>query len=221
MYKSKKLPWVLSYKMKTAHDIYIFNGDYYMNLLPFVLYKINGLDYYFDDKRNFNTAVWVGELYNFDVKIYNPKKQEYVNLGDDENLYQGEISKQVIDSLKNRYKNCIEIANESISGWIEFDVVLWIKENISELIEVDLYRAEAWAKGVESKKYKIDQFKEHRDHLGDYDRTIMFNQPEYVDQFVRYLTKELQQISFDTHYKDIYSEIKNGTMSLEEFLQKI
>lgn len=221
MYKSKKLPWVLSSKMKTAHDIYIFNGDYYMNLLPFVLYKINGLDYYFNDKRNFNTAVWVGELYDFDVKMFNPKKQEYVNLGDDEKCYQGEVSKRDIDSLKNKYKDCIEIANDSISGWIEFDVVLWIKENISELIEVDLYRAEAWAKGVESKKYKIEQFKEHRDRLGDLDRTILFNQPEYVDQFVRYLTKELKDISFDTHYKDIYREIQDGTMSLEEFLQKI
>lgn len=225
MYKNLKLPSFLSFKMKTIHDVFIFDGIYYMNLMPYVLYRINGVEYYDTERRlgGYARSVYVGEVNHVKVEMFNPKKNEYTEILFNENYvnYVGEIAKWEVDSYKEKFKGFLSIDLDNINNFIKFDTVGWIKQNISQEIEVDLYKGVVWSKGVPNKVHRINTLYENRNQLDDYDQNAMFKDFAYVDEYIRYLTAQIKEVSFESNYLELYNAVKDGTISYEDFLKGI
>ena len=219
MYKNLVLPNSLQGSLKKAHEVFTFNGNDYMNLLPFVLYRINGLIYYDTELtcRVYKSAVWVGEEGHTLVEMFHPKEQKWVEV---EQKCIDYVSKKTIEYYMNKYDGFLSIDNDDYNKYLKFDTSAWAKKTFNELIEVDLYKAIVWVKGIEH-KYNINTLKYERDNLCDEDTHMMFRRFEDIDQYVRYLTEEFSVINFESHYETLYNDVKSGKLSFEDFIKLV
>lgn len=220
-----KLPQFLKNKASQFHSILSFNGNVFVILIPYALYRINGQEYSFQPSGSFISREYkfIGNTTTdaISLEVFSHLSKKWIPLLGDENMYRGSIFKSDIEELERKYKDYYEIDYEHDKGYISFDVQKWVTNNISIEMKVDLSKSCIYIAGIE-KKHVIQELKDWDSDWQNYEQDrIVFSAPDQVNNFLRYLTDETKNIKVESKYKEIFEDVQNKNISYEEFLNLI
>ena len=224
MNKLKNLPQYLKSKTNQDHKIVTMNGHQYIICMPYVLYRLNGVEWSYSNRYGYtNPWKYLGDVFEDDIKfeLFDHQSNKWLDLLADENSYVASIFREDIENLDKKYAGYWEINSDNSKGWIEFDAQKYVTDKISSEIVIDIKNNVAYAKGT-TKKYKISEFTNWDYTWMDYDEVkIIANSIATLENFIRYMAEELSAIKFESSYRELYDAVKSGEMSYEEFLTKV
>lgn len=220
-----KLPKFLKKKAHQDHSIVSFGGHYYINLMPYALYKINGEEFSYTNDTGYRQEVHknLGCTYTdvLQCEIYNHSAKRWINLLGDESRFKGAITRHDIEKLDRDFDGFWEVDYDHEKGYISFDIQKWIHAKFGPEIMLDLPRDRVYSLGSD-KKFKIKE-------LGDWDESwrnwdqdrIVIHDIQFVESFCKYMTEEISAINFEKTLLKIYNDVKSGTLSYEEFIKLV
>lgn len=220
-----KLPRFLKKKAHQDHAIVSFGGHYYMNLMPYALYKINGVEFSYTNDSGYRQEVHknLGCTYTdvLQCEIYNHSAKRWINLLEDDSRFKGAIYRDDIEKLDKKYEGFWKVNYDHEKGYIEFDLQKWIHAEFGPEIMLDLQYNRVYALGSE-KKYKIKELSEWDETWRNWEQDrIVIHNIDYVDSLCKYVHEEISAINFEKTLRKIYDDVQSGALTYEEFIKLV
>lgn len=223
MYKSKKLPLSISLnRMKSVHNYFIFNTDVYMNLQPYTLYKICGLDYFYEG-HTMVKSVWLGEENDVfgdqEPLIYNAKTNEWQKIISLETTnFVGDVSKMDYNYVFTNYSDYVEVDVNQLEGWLYFNVKKYMEDKYHHTITFNKFTAKV---NGTAKEVLFKHLKDYRDKYDDMNDKFLFYDVQAFRSFVYYLDAEIKNTVIASDFGEIYDKVQANLITKEEFLKLI
>lgn len=203
-----------------------FNGEYYVTLLPYVMYRLGDEDdenakIYYSEK--IQTIHFNDRLFRFD-----PQKGEYCNWQHGE--YEGKLAnfeeRWFMDDLFKKYGKYIKaVPKDEPFGVCYVDLQSFLSDLLKTEVSIDedeIYNHYIYISG---QKVRIKALREYEDKLYVHTtngiththRMDEFKQAKYIFESI---TEELEKIDAPIMLSTIYDQVVSGALTKDEFLQR-
>ena len=203
-----------------------FNGEYYVTLLPYVMYRLG-------DEGDENSKIYYSEKiqtihFNDRLFRFDPQKGEFINWKDDD--YEGKLAhfeeRWFMDDLFKKYGKYIKaVPQHEPFGVCYVDLQSFLADLLQTEVSIDddeIYKGNVYISG---QKVRIKALREYEDKLyvnttngiTHTHRMDEFKQAKYIFESI---TEELEKIDAPIMLSTIYDKVISGELTKDEFLQK-
>lgn len=218
-----KTPKYFEEKMRKAapHKWGQFNGNIYLSLMPYVLYKLSdGMQIMVEHPGCYTSVTLVND--SFAVEMFNPKAAAFSKIpaGEDDWIFC--ITDSTIKDIEKT--QCASVITNNSDGYIKFDLKAWLHKHVSPEFIVDqdldnsLHQVKIGAKVFNLRDELYGKF----EIAGSYEQPYMvYRTLDDLRTTIFHLAKYFQKVRLPASYDSIYEGIQNGSVDKAAFLQWI